>query len=160
MSLTGSIESRVVASSAPQNVLRVRERQRSDLDLIERVRDALYILSGKWKVYLLVFMAHGIHRYSRLVDSLPGASKKIVTDTLRALERDGLVERRAFAEVPVRVEYSLTPLGWTIAEPLIVLAEWSEAYGAEVVAARLRYQTGDTDRTPDEGRVTHGRLAA
>jgi DNA-binding HxlR family transcriptional regulator len=140
--------------------LQVRERQRSDLDLIERVRDALDILSGKWKVYLLFFMAHGIHRYSRLVDSLPGASKKIVTDTLRALERDGLVERRAFAEVPVRVEYSLTPLGWTIAEPLIVLAEWSEAYGAEVAAARLRYLAGDTDKAPDEGRVTHGRLAA
>ena len=160
MSAAGSFESRVVAGSAPRRALQVRERQRSDLDLIERVRDALDILSGKWKVYLLFFMAHGIHRYSRLVDSLPGASKKIVTDTLRALERDGLVERRAFAEVPVRVEYSLTPLGWTIAEPLIVLAEWSEAYGAEVAAARLRYLAGDTDKAPDEGRVTHGRLAA
>jgi DNA-binding HxlR family transcriptional regulator len=59
-----------------------------------------------------------------------------MTDSLRALERDGLVSRRVFAEVPVRVEYSLTPLGWSMSEPLIVLAEWGKAHANEVLGAR------------------------
>jgi DNA-binding HxlR family transcriptional regulator len=117
----------------------VRRASRSDLDLIERIDQTLETLHGKWKIYLLFFMARGIHRHSRLLDCLPGASKKIMTDTLRALERDGLVERAVYAEVPVRVEYSLTSLGWTITEPLVVLAEWGEQHGHEVVDARGRW---------------------
>jgi DNA-binding HxlR family transcriptional regulator len=123
---------------------KVRRPQRSDLDLIERVHQALEVLQGKWKVHLVFSMARGIHRHSRLLDCLPGASKKIMTDTLRALERDGLVERKVFAEVPVRVEYSLTSLGWTITEPLVVLSEWSEAHGGEVVEARSCYRFGNS----------------
>jgi DNA-binding HxlR family transcriptional regulator len=88
-------------------------------------------------------MARGIHRHSRLLECLPGASKKVMTDTLRALERDGLVLRRIFAEVPVRVEYSLTPLGWTISELLIALSDWSEAHGAEVDESRSQYRVGN-----------------
>ena len=112
---------------------------RSDLDLIERVDQALDVLQGKWKVHLLFFMARGVRRHGRLLACLPGVSKKVMTDTLRALERDGLVSRRIFAEVPVRVEYSLTPLGWTMTEPLIALSEWGEAHAKEVTAARARF---------------------
>jgi DNA-binding HxlR family transcriptional regulator len=111
---------------------------RSDLDLIERVDQALDVLHGKWKVHLLFFMARGVRRHGQLLACLPGVSKKVMTDTLRALERDGLVSRRIFAEVPVRVEYSLTPLGWTMTEPLIALSEWGEAHAKEVTAARDR----------------------
>lgn len=99
-----------------------------DLDLIEQADKALAVLQGKWKVHLLFFMARGIRRHGQLLDCLPGASKKVMTDTLRALERDGLVSRQVFAEVPARVEYSLTPLGWTTTEPLMALAQWGEAY--------------------------------
>jgi DNA-binding HxlR family transcriptional regulator len=109
---------------------------RTDLELVGRVDGALDVLHGKWKVHLLFLMARGIHRHSRLLDCLAGASKKIMTDTLRALERDGLVDRTVFAEVPVRVEYSLTPLGWTLTEPLMALADWSEAHLAEVTEVR------------------------
>jgi DNA-binding HxlR family transcriptional regulator len=116
---------------------------RSDLDLIENVDQALGVLHGKWKTHLLVFMARGIHRHSRLLDCLPGASKKMMIETLRALERDGLCERRIFAEVPVRVEYSLTPLGWSVTEPLIALSEWGEAHQAAVTEARLHYRNGN-----------------
>jgi DNA-binding HxlR family transcriptional regulator len=118
---------------------------RGDLDLIENVDRALDVLHGKWKVHLLVFMARGIHRHSRLLDCLPGASKKMMIETLRALERDGLCERRIFAEVPVRVEYSLTPLGWSITEPLIALAEWSEGHADVIVDARLHYSNGKSN---------------
>jgi DNA-binding HxlR family transcriptional regulator len=114
---------------------------RSDLDLIERVDQALAVLHGKWKVHLLFFMARGVRRHGRLLACLPGVSKKVMTDTLRALERDGLVARRIFAEVPVRVEYSLTPLGWTMTEPLIALSEWGQAHSRDVTEARTHYRT-------------------
>ncbi len=108
----------------------------SDRELIDAIEQALGVLHGKWKVQLLFFMARGIHRHGLLLNCLPGASKKVMIDTLRALERDGLVTRRVYAEVPVRVEYSLTPLGWTLTEPLISLSEWGAAHIGEVSAAR------------------------
>jgi len=109
-----------------------------DLELIGNVRQALELLHGKWKVHLLFFMARGVHRHCRLLDCLPGVSKKVMIDTLRALERDGLVMRHIFAEVPVRVEYSLTKLGWSMTEPLMSLSEWSEAHATDVFEARTR----------------------
>ena len=113
---------------------------RIDLGQIDCVDTALHVLHGKWKVHLLFFMARGVRRHGRLLACLPGVSKKVMTDTLRALERDGLVEREIYAEVPVRVEYSLTPLGWTITGPLMALCEWGEAYEEEVTAARARFR--------------------
>jgi DNA-binding HxlR family transcriptional regulator len=105
---------------------------RADQELVEQIENALELLHGKWKVQLVFLMARGVHRHCRLLDCLPGASKKMMTDTLRALERDGLVNREIFAEVPLRVDYSLTPIGWTITEPLLALAEWDHVYGDEL----------------------------
>jgi DNA-binding HxlR family transcriptional regulator len=110
-----------------------------DLEMIERTRGARDLLSSKWKVDLLYLLARGVRRYSRLYDNLRGASKKMLTDSLRSLERDGLVERHVFAEVPVRVEYSLTALGWSATELLITLADWSDEHMCDVEEARLRY---------------------
>lgn len=127
-------------------------QQRLDLDLIAAVDGALEVLHGKWKVHLLFVMARGVHRHSRLLECLPGVSKKVMTESLRALERDGLVARKIFAEVPVRVEYSLTPLGWSITEPLIALSEWGANYGDEVGAARSRYESnGSANGVPAKG---------
>lgn len=129
-----------VAVLRKSNLSNVPGPCRSDLDLIERVDQALDVLHGKWKVHLLFFMARGVRRHGRLLACLPGVSKKVMTDTLRALERDGLVARRIFAEVPVRVEYSLTPLGWSITEPLVALSDWGEAHSEEVTDARAQYR--------------------
>jgi DNA-binding HxlR family transcriptional regulator len=63
----------------------------------------------------------------------------MLTDSLRSLERDGLVERQVFAEVPVRVEYSLTALGWSATELLISLADWADEHMGDVEEARSRY---------------------
>src|SRR3954453_10399298 len=90
---------------------RSAEPTREDLEMIERTRSARDLLASKWKVDLLYLLARGGQRYSRLYDNLRGASKKMLTDSLRGLERDGFVERSVYAEVPVRVEYSLTALG-------------------------------------------------
>jgi DNA-binding HxlR family transcriptional regulator len=122
---------------------------RGDRELIQRIDQTLDLLHGRWKVFLLFLMARGIHRHSRLLDGLPGASKKVMTDTLRALERDGLVARKVFAEVPVRVEYSLTPLGWSMTEPLMALSDWGNAHAIEVDRARSRYTLDYSTRKLD-----------
>ena len=114
-----------------------RRTTQAERDLIESIDDGLELLRGKWKVHLIFLMARGVHRHCRLLDCLPGASKKMMTDTLRSLERDGLVTRTIYAEVPLRVEYALSPLGWTITEPLMALAEWHDANGERVRDARL-----------------------
>jgi DNA-binding HxlR family transcriptional regulator len=129
----------LVRRSDPRDARRLSQ---SDRSLVEHIEEVLGLLQGKWKVHLIFLMARGVHRHCRLLERLPGASKKVTTDTLRALERDGLVSRRLFAEVPLRVEYSLTPLGWAITEPLMALAEWHTEYGSEVREARLRHGLG------------------
>ena len=111
-----------------------------DLEMMERTRAARDLLSSKWKVDLLYLLARGVHRYSRLYDHLRGASKKMLTDSLRGLERDGFVERNVYAEVPVRVEYSLTTLGWAATELLMSLADWADEHLADVEQARQRYR--------------------
>jgi DNA-binding HxlR family transcriptional regulator len=113
-----------------------------DLALIDHIDGTLAVLHGKWKVHLIFLMARGIRRHGKLLEHLPGVSKKVMTDSLRALEQSGLVQRRVADVAPSRVEYSLTPLGWTITEPLIALSEWGASHAGEVREARVRYDQG------------------
>jgi DNA-binding HxlR family transcriptional regulator len=114
---------------APMHVEPTRaERTRArpeDVELIERTRAALALIDSKWSVDVIVLLARGIRRHGRLLDNIPGISKKALTATLRRLERHGLVARRVHAEIPVRIEYRLTPLGWELTEPLMTLYEWA-----------------------------------
>jgi DNA-binding HxlR family transcriptional regulator len=128
---------------------------RQDLEMIDRTRAARDLLSSKWKVDLLYLLARGVHRYSRLYDNLRGASKKMLTDSLRGLERDGFVERAVYAEVPVRVEYSLTALGWSATELLMVLADWADEHLAAVEEARLRYRKTSVFGADSAADLTH-----
>ena len=104
-------------------------------------RDLLDRIGGKWTVLVLGELRHGACRFARLRGRLPGVSEKMLTQTLRALERDGLVCRTVYPAVPVRVEYALTPLGQTLREPLRELTEWSVRHVAEVLAAHEEYDT-------------------
>jgi DNA-binding HxlR family transcriptional regulator len=126
----------VLLSERPDDSRRLKT---SDRVLIERAISGLDVLQGKWKVDLIVAMARGGRRHSRLRACLPGVSKKVMTDCLRGLERDGLVTRRIYAEVPARVEYSLTALGWTITDAIIALSDWSKHHSADVTRARNEY---------------------
>jgi DNA-binding HxlR family transcriptional regulator len=113
----------------------------NDLEMIRGTRAALSLLAGKWSVDVLYLLASGSRRYSDVLYEVGEISKKTLTHTLRSLERDGLVTRRVLPEIPARVEYSLTPLGWSITGPLMALYEWSaqhlpaEAAYAERLAA-------------------------
>ena len=116
-----------------------RRLKTGDRVLIDRATRGFELLQGKWKVNLIVAMARGIRRPSRLHACLPGISKKVMTDCLRGLERDGLVTRQIYAEVPARVEYSLTPLGWTITNAIVALSDWSKHHSRDVTRARCEY---------------------
>jgi DNA-binding HxlR family transcriptional regulator len=107
--------------------------------MIEATAAAVELFAAKWKVDLLYLLAAGVRRHSRLHDHLL-VSKKVLSDALRALERDGLVHRHVVAERPVRVEYSLTPLGRSLTGPLFALYEWAEEHLEEVHAARTEFE--------------------
>ena len=102
-------------------------------------RDLLDRIGDKWTVLVLGELKHGACRFNQLRKRLSGVSEKMLTQTLRALERDGLVYRTVYPAVPVRVEYALTPLGQTLREPLRELTEWSVRHIAEVLAAHEEY---------------------
>jgi DNA-binding HxlR family transcriptional regulator len=126
--------------SQPQLVsLPRRERERArpeDFEMIERTRAALGLLDSKWSVDIIILLASGMHRHARLVDNIPGLSKKVLTATLRKLEQNGIVSRQVYAEIPVRVEYTLTPLGWQLTEPLMALYEWAVSHEGELAATQ------------------------
>ncbi|HEV3153396.1 MAG TPA: helix-turn-helix domain-containing protein [Candidatus Baltobacteraceae bacterium] len=82
-------------------------------------------------------------RFSELRRAIGGISQKMLTQTLRDMERDGLVARNVYAEIPPRVEYALTTLGLTLREPLNALAEWSQRHMEEVREAQARFDTTD-----------------
>jgi len=97
----------------------------TDLQMIRGTHTVLELLAGKWNVDVLYLLAGGTRRYSEIYYEVGEISKKTLTQTLRGLERDGLVERRVYAEVPPRVEYSLTRLGWSLTGPLMTMYEWA-----------------------------------
>jgi DNA-binding HxlR family transcriptional regulator len=101
---------------------------------------ALDVVSGKWKgLVLWELHIHGVRRFAELRRALPGVSEKMLTQHLRQMEEDGLVHRRVYAEVPPRVEYSLTESGAALNEALRPLGEWGRERirrdGLDVVAA-------------------------
>ncbi|MEX5634017.1 winged helix-turn-helix transcriptional regulator [Parafrankia sp. FMc2] len=111
-------------------------------------RDLLDRIGDKWSVLLLGELAdQQPHRFAALRDRIEGISEKMLTQTLRYLEQDGLVSRSVFAQIPPRVEYQLTPLGLTLCDVLASLRDWSTTHAAEVMAARERYALVRTSTT-------------
>jgi len=102
-------------------------------------RQVFDLVGERWAGLLLLALHGRPQRFSALRRQIEGVSQKMLTQTLRALERDGLVHRTVYPAVPVRVEYALTPLGQTLREPLKMLTEWSVQHIADVLAAREEY---------------------
>jgi len=97
-------------------------------------------IGDKWSVYVIHVLGDaGTLRFNELRSRVDGISQRMLTVTLRGLERDGLVERTIYPEVPPRVEYTLTKLGRTLRELVRGLVKWSGAHLAEVDAARAKY---------------------
>ena len=87
-------------------------------------RDVLGLLASKWVALLIPLLRKGPRRNGELMRSIAGVSQKMLTQTLRDLERHGLIARRDYAEVPPRVEYALTPLGDSLAKTIVALDDW------------------------------------
>lgn len=113
-------------------------RERSGMKC--RAREMLDRVGDKWSVHIINILGDGgTMRFSELRRHIEGISHRMLTVTLRGLERDGLVHRTVYPEIPPRVEYALTPLGATLRDIVRMLIDWSEAHLAEVDAARARY---------------------
>ncbi len=95
-------------------------------------------IADKWTALIIQILAHGTKRYVQLQREIGGISQKMLTQTLRSLERDGLVQRTIYPVVPPKVEYNLTRLGRTLIEPLQGLCRWSERHLSELQANRAR----------------------
>ena len=99
------------------------------------VEATLELIGGKWKGVILFHLLQGTHRFSELKRKLPSITQRMLTKQLRELEENGLVLRRVHAEVPPRVEYSLTPLGDSLRPVVLALREWGAAYRRDMEAA-------------------------
>jgi DNA-binding HxlR family transcriptional regulator len=100
-------------------------------------RSALELVADTWSVVVVFALGRGPQRYSDLRDRIGGISKKMLTQTLRKLERRNVVERRALATAPMGVEYRLTHLGESLLEPVSVLARWAEDHADELAGDDL-----------------------
>ncbi|MGW0870613.1 winged helix-turn-helix transcriptional regulator [Streptomyces sp. NPDC002740] len=105
------------------------------------VREVLDRVSGKWSVQILVAAAHGPIRFTELERSIEGISRRMLTLTLRNLERDGLVTRTVHPTVPPKVEYELTPVARELHETLQRLTNWAERNRVYIAEARAAYDT-------------------
>ena len=94
------------------------------------VATTVQLIGNKWKLLIIRNLLGKTQRFTDFVKTIPGISKKVLTDNLRALESDGLIEREVFAEVPPRVEYSLSALGKTLKPILDAMCDWGTGYKA------------------------------
>jgi DNA-binding HxlR family transcriptional regulator len=93
-------------------------------------------IGDKWTVLVIGALSDGPLRFTALRHRVGGVAPKVLTQTLRAMERDGLLTRTVFAQVPPRVDYALTELGVSLGGPIAVLTDWAEAHVGRIVAAR------------------------
>jgi DNA-binding HxlR family transcriptional regulator len=114
----------------------VRKGNAFDPDCPSRI--VLDRIAEKWTGLVVLALNEETLRFTQLRDRIGGVAPKVLTQTLRSLERDGLVRRRVYAEVPPRVEYTLTRLGRSLREPLEAVQHWAEQHVGTVMANRER----------------------
>ena len=134
----------MVTIEPPQLFSRLRAKRRVswDGDLFNpecATRLVLDRIGDKWTVLVVLLLSDGPMRFSELRAQLGAVAPKVLTQTLRRIERDGLVTREVFAEVPPRVEYTLTELGRSLTEPISVIGDWAETHLGQITAAQDAY---------------------
>ncbi|MCW2675470.1 MAG: HxlR family transcriptional regulator [Modestobacter sp.] len=121
------------------------EDQLADYEVGSPTRLALNVLAHKWTLLIVLALKRGPLRFTRLRSVVPGVTSQVLRDSLRELERDGIVVRQEFVAVPPHVEYSLTELGATLCEPARAIRAWAEKHGPAVLAARHSYDHNAAD---------------
>ncbi len=107
------------------------------------VRGILDRLGDKWSTLLLISLAGGPLRYGQVRRAVPDISKRMLTQTLRDLERDGMITRTVYPTKPPAVEYQLSEMGVTLLEPILQLVRWAERYSAKISDSRQRYDQAE-----------------
>lgn len=118
-------------------------------------RDVLNRVGDKWSVYVIFLLGDGTRRFTDLRRSIDGISQRMLTVTLRNLERDGLVSRTVHPIVPPRVDYALTPLGRTLRDIIRALVAWADEHTGDIDRARAVY-----DRRAVRGGASRGQQSA
>jgi DNA-binding HxlR family transcriptional regulator len=95
------------------------------------VHDALLVIGGTWKPVIIFYLLEGTKRFGQLRKLMPEATQKMLTQQLRELERDGIVVRKVYHQVPPKVEYSVTQLGLTLRPAMTELCRWGKAYASK-----------------------------
>ncbi len=103
-------------------------------------RQTLEIIADKWATLVLVSIARGINRHNRMLREIGGISKKMLAQTLRKLEQNGIINRKVYPVLPPMVEYTLTPIGRELMEPISMLGTWAEKNSEAVQRARETYE--------------------
>jgi DNA-binding HxlR family transcriptional regulator len=115
---------------------------RAVVQVLDRIGD-------KWTVMVVGTLAQGPIRFNAILRQISGLSHRMLTLTLRGLQRDGLVKRRAYATIPPKVEYELTPLGRSLIEPLYVMMQWAQLHRTKIEAAQREFDTAPAvEETP------------
>ncbi|ALN71855.1 helix-turn-helix domain-containing protein [Aureimonas sp. AU20] len=104
-----------------------------------RMKGILSIVGDKWTVMIVMVLRRQPRRFNELKRTIGGISQQMLTRTLKALERDGMVSRTVHPTLPPQVEYALTPLGRSLSEPVLKLGEWAAEHLDEVEGNRIRY---------------------
>jgi DNA-binding HxlR family transcriptional regulator len=113
-----------------------------------RVREVLGRIGDKWSIFIIIRLGNGPQRFTTLKRSIDGISQRMLTVTLRGLERDGVVSRTMYPVMPPRVDYALTPLGHTLLDAVGGLMAWADEHLAEVDAAREAYDARSPNGAP------------
>ncbi len=109
------------------------------------VNEVLAQIGGKWTMYIIMALGHGPLRFSELKRKIDGVSQKMLTSTLRDLEKDGFVSRKVTPSIPPRVDYELTEMGIELREPIFVLTRWANANNTRIAAARERFAAREAE---------------
>ena len=105
-------------------------------------RTVLHRIGARWTVFVVNALADGPRRFTDLKSHIQGITPKVLTETLRSLEVDGLINRQEYAANPPHVEYDLTPLGRSLLVPLLAVRRWAEQHVPDIEAARARHENG------------------
>lgn len=103
------------------------------------VREVLNRIGDKWSVLVVSLLRDGPKRFTELRNLIEGISQRMLTLTLRGLERDGLIKRTVEPTIPPRVDYELTQLGQTLLDPILALGQWAQEHRSRIQEARSRY---------------------
>jgi DNA-binding HxlR family transcriptional regulator len=132
----------------------------ADEESLQALQAAVGVLAAKWSVVVLTRLATGSSRFNELLRQIDGVSRRMLSATLRQLERDGLVERHVYARVPARVGYELSPAGLELLDALAPLTGWGVQHRAELFAAREQYDRLQEWRSNREGIQARSRAGA